>query len=76
MGVSGATACVLGTSCPQGTDQLCSMTVPCPTGDTCRPLLGGGGGGGGGGGTEVCRPMMTKPDGGGFPPPKDAGAAD
>lgn len=75
-GVSGSTECVVGTKCPTGTDQLCSGTSPCPTGDRCV-ALGAGGGGGGGGGTDICRP---EGDGGNFPHPDggtsvpDAGA--
>jgi hypothetical protein len=69
-GLSGATECVVASECPKGTDQLCTSSSQCPTGDRCEGL---GTGGGMGGGTEVCRAPVTQPDGGNFPPPKDAG---
>jgi hypothetical protein len=72
-GVSGSTECVTGTECPTGTDALCTTNAMCPQGETCEPLRLGGGGGMGAGGTEVCQKPVTRPDGGNFPPPKDAG---
>jgi hypothetical protein len=56
---TGSTACVSG-GCGSGEDQLCSGTVPCPTGERCEML----------GNLGICRPDMTPPmDGGGKMPP-------